>query len=104
MTAKRTDSNQNEIVKVFRQLGCSVWITSDLGKGAPDCVVGMVSESGHPFNLLVEIKDGKKAPSQQRLTEAEQKFHDEWVGQIAIIRSVEQVIDLFNRYRYAGIA
>ena len=99
MTAKRTDFNQGEIVKVFRDLGCSVWITSMCGKGAPDIVVGFENERGHQFNWLIEIKDGEKPPSQQRLTPAEMKFHDEWKGQICVIRCAADAVALLNRVR-----
>jgi hypothetical protein len=91
MTAKRIDSNQTEIVKAFRTCGASVWITSSLGKGAPDCVVGYAGQ-----NWLVEIKDGEKSPSQQNLTPCETKFHESWKGKIIIIRSVDEVIRFIN--------
>jgi hypothetical protein len=84
--AKRTDSNQKEIVKAFRQLGASVQILSDVGKGCPDLLIGMCAR-----NFLVEVKDGKKPPSGQRLTEHEQDFFDSWHGQVCIIRSIEDV-------------
>lgn len=82
--ARRTDSNQREIVKVFRDMGATVQILSDVGKGCPDLLIGY-----HGSNYLVEVKDGSKPPSAQRLTEHEQKFHVGWKGQVIIIRSNE---------------
>lgn len=87
--AKRIDDNQNQIVKVMRDMGASVWITSSMGKGAPDLVVAARLET-----IAVELKDGSKAPSRRKLTPCEQKFHDNWQGKIAIIESVEEAIAL----------
>ena len=91
MRAGRTDTNQTEIVEAFRSLGCSVHITSNVRDGFPDIVVGVCG-----LNLLVEIKDGNKIPSQRKLTPDEQKWHDEWRGQKVIVESVDDVIALVN--------
>jgi hypothetical protein len=88
---KRTDANQTAIVSAFRKCGASVAITSALGKGFPDLVVGYRRR-----NFLVEIKDGSKPPSAQKLTPDETKWHDAWRGQITIIRSVDDVLTLLN--------
>lgn len=85
--AKRTDSNQTEIVKLFRNLGCTVQILSDVGRGCPDLVIGMQGK-----NFLVEVKDGKKCLSAQKLTEHEQKFFDTWKGQVCIISSQDDLL------------
>jgi len=51
--------------------------------------------NGH--TLLLEIKDGTKPPSARRLTDAEQKFHDEWPGDnLYIINSVEEALALLR--------
>jgi len=91
MRAGRTDTNQTEIVAAFRSLGCSVHITSNVRDGFPDIAVGV---SG--VNLLVEIKDGNKVPSQRKLTADEQKWHDNWQGQKVIVEGVDDVIVLVN--------
>lgn len=88
---KRTDANQTAIVSAFRKLGATVSITSALGKGFPDLVVGYRGQ-----NFLVEIKDGSKLPSAQKLTPDETKWHETWRGQITIIRSVDDVLALLN--------
>lgn len=45
--------------------------------------------------LLLEVKDGKKPPSARKLTEAEQKFHDEYPGDnLFIVNSVEEALAL----------
>lgn len=88
---KRTDANQTAIINAFRKLGATVAITSALGKGFPDLVVGYRRR-----NFLVEIKDGSKPPSAQKLTPDEAAWHEKWRGQIAIIRSVDDVLALLN--------
>ncbi len=72
--AARVDSNSHEIVEGLRKAGAYVRVITQ-GDGLPDLLVGY---RGH--TLLIEIKDGEKRPSQQKLTEAEQKFFDEWPG------------------------
>ncbi len=89
MTARRTDANQREIVDTFRQLGATVQILSDVGKGCPDLVVGI-----HGINFLVEVKDGSKPPSKQKLTEHEQVFFDIWRGQVCVIKNQDEAVRL----------
>jgi len=85
--AAKVDDNQMQIVKALRACGYSVAITSQLGKGFPDLVVGRNGK-----NIMLEVKDENRIPSKRRLSEDERKFHDEWRGQIAIVENVEQAI------------
>jgi Holliday junction resolvase len=85
----RTDANQKEIVKTFRQLGFSVAITSAIGDGFPDIVIGK-----HRKNWLIEIKDGKKVLSQRDLTVDEEEFIADWRGAIYIVESIDQAVAL----------
>lgn len=87
--AKRTDANQRVIVEAFRDMGASVQVLSEVGKGCPDVIVGVFG-----INLLVEIKDGEKAPSQRALTEKEKQFHEKWKGQVCVINSVDEAFNL----------
>jgi len=84
---RRVDANQKEIVKTFRDLGASVFILSAVGKGCPDILVGIFGN-----NYLIEIKDGNKAPSAQKLTEHEEIFFNTWKGQVCVLKSNEEVI------------
>lgn len=86
--AARVDANQERIVKLYRKAGFSVAITSALGQGFPDIVVGK-----HGHNVLIEIKDGKQPLSKQRLTEDEARFHSKWRGDIRIIKSEDDVLN-----------
>lgn len=88
----RVDSNQTAIVATFRACGWSVHCTHQLGDGFPDIVVGK-----HGYNYLIEIKDGDRPQSQQKLTKDEAEFHSEWKGAIYIIRSIEEALDFINK-------
>lgn len=99
MIAKKIDANQNLIVQTFRNRGLSVLIMSDLGKGAPDIAVGT-----NGLTFFFEIKDGAKPLSAQKLTEAEQRFAENWHGHYGIIRSVDDVhyfIDFTLKKRFS---
>lgn len=89
--AARTDANQTDIVDALRKVGASVAITSAVGDGFPDLVVGHRGR-----NFLLEIKDGDKPPSRWKLTKAEQKFFDEWLGEVNVIKSVEEALELLG--------
>lgn len=94
MRAKKIDANQPEIVAALRQIGCSVAITSAAGDGFPDIVVGRTDIYGYRRNWLIEIKNINNPPSQRKLTPDQIKFHGEWRGQIAVIESPEEALNL----------
>jgi len=91
--AARTDANQKHVVKAFRDLGYSVALTFQLGSGFPDIVISKLLPSKHRFTALIEIKDGAKPKSQQKLTPDEETFHSSWQGEIAIINSIDAVLE-----------
>lgn len=92
--AARVDRNQLVIVQALRKMGCSVAITSALGHGFPDLVVGF---SGKTF--LMELKDGSKPLSRQKLTLQEENFFKTWKGHMTIIRSVDEAVNFVNNIR-----
>ena len=94
MAGKRIDSNQNEVVRTLRDLGCHVAITSMVGKGFPDIVVSHLG-----VTVLVEIKDGKKPPSERKLTKDEEKFKGAYQGWYQIVESADDCQKLFNAIR-----
>lgn len=85
--AAKIDDNQTEIVKALRKMGCSVSVTSAVGSGFSDLVVGY-----RGTNFLVEIKDGSKPPSKQKLTPDQVEFHRYWRGQVAVANSIDEAI------------
>jgi hypothetical protein len=47
--------------------------------------------------VLLEVKDGKKSPSRRQLTDAEQKFHEDWPGDnLHIVTSAEDALTKFD--------
>jgi hypothetical protein len=88
--AARRDSNESDIVKAMREAGAYVKIINDEGLFDLLCW-------NNGRTLLLEIKDGSRPPSARRLTDAEQKFHDEWPGtNLHIINSVQEALDLLK--------
>ena len=89
--ANRIDANQNQIVDAMRKAGAVVRIISQ-GDGIPDLLVGYKG-----YTILMEVKDGDKVPSARKLTEAEQKFFDDWRGgMLAVVNSVEEALEILG--------
>jgi hypothetical protein len=88
--AKRTDRNLTEIAQAFRDLHCSVLVTN----AEFDLIVGI-----NGFNLLIEVKDGEKPPSQAKLTKSQLSRMTSWKGAIHVVRSVSDVIGLYETYQ-----
>ena len=73
-------------------IGATVRVISQ-GDGIPDLLVGFRGKTA-----LLEVKDGRKPPSARKLTEAEQRFFDEWRGgTLAIVNSVDEAIAVVMR-------
>ena len=90
--ANRIDANQNNIVAALRKAGAYVRIISQ-GEGIPDLLIGYCG-----YTILMEVKDGDKVPSARKLTEAEQKFFDEWRGGLLVkVNSVEEALEVLQR-------
>ena len=89
--AAKVDSNQSEIERAARKLGCSWLSLAPLGFGAPDALIGHAGPRGR-HNLLIEIK-----PDDRALESAQTKFHLEWRGQVAVVRSVDDLLRLLKR-------
>jgi hypothetical protein len=86
--AAKVDRNQAEIVKAFRDCGMTVQVLSAVGKGCPDTLVGF-----RGINVLVEIKDGEKPPSEQKLTQDQVTWHGSWAGQVCVANSINDAIE-----------
>jgi len=83
--AARVDDNQSEIVAAFRKLGWYVLIISQL----KNCCDIIVSKDGR--TIAVEIKDGSKPKSAQKLSEGELKFKTEWQGEYRLITCIDDI-------------
>ena len=84
--AARTDANQREIVVAMRTMGATVCDLSSVGRGCPDLLVGYRGK-----NFAIEIKGAKGS-----LTPAQIEWHDGWKGQVQVVRSIEEVVDLLG--------
>lgn len=83
-TAARIDANQPEIINALRKVGASVVSLSAVGRGVPDLMVGYMGR-----NHLLEVKDGSKPPSAQKLTPTQVEWHRDWRGSAVVVNSVE---------------
>lgn len=55
----------------------------------PDLLVGY-----RGANLLVEVKDGARVPSERKLRASQLEFRDGWRGQWAVVCTVGQALEL----------
>lgn len=84
----RSDANQSQIVKALRQCGVRVEILSALGHGVPD----LLCAAKHGPLVLLEVKDGTKSPSQQKLTKDEQEWQALWHEHYFVVNSVDSAL------------
>lgn len=88
----RVDANQKTIVAWLREIpGVSVHILSDAGDGFPDLVIGY-----RGVNYLVELKDGAKSKSAQKLTPDQVEWHLVWNGQKAVCNCLGDILELLE--------
>lgn len=86
---RRVDQNQQQIIDALRQAGASVQVLSEFGRGVPDLLVGITTHKGRALNVLIEIKNPK---GRCDLTQAEARWIKAWHGQVAICRTLEDVM------------
>jgi Holliday junction resolvase len=90
----KPDSNQQEIVDALREAGYSVAPLTSAGDGVPDLLIGIDG-----CNILIEVKDGNKPPSAQKLNPKQVEWHNEWQGQCAVANSVESALEIITLYK-----
>ena len=86
----RTDANHAAITQTLRSCGWYVIDTSRIGSGFPDL---LAAKNG--AIVLVEVKDGAKAPSRRRLTMDEIKVCDGLLRagvRVRIVTSIEDAV------------
>ena len=81
----RRDKSEAEVIAAFKSQGASVSQLS--GSGIPDLVVGK-----NGVNILVEVKSGKRG-----LNKEQRFWHNQWRGQVAVVRSAEEALLLLAR-------
>jgi len=89
--AAKIDANQIEVVTALRQAGASVQSLAATGKGCPDLLVGYQG-----INYLMEIKDGNKVPSAQKLTIDQEHWHSIWKGAVHVVKSKEEALKILK--------
>ena len=86
--AAKIDANQEAVVIALRAAGATVQSLAAIGKGVPDLLVGYKGAF-----YLIEVKDGRKAPSQRKLTEDQVKWHEEWKSALlGVIESPDEAL------------
>ncbi len=97
MRASRVDENQAALVKTLRECGVTVQHLHSVGQGCPDIICGVFDRfSGERRNYLFEIKDAAKVPSAKLLTPAQQKWHGDWSGQVAVVETADQALRIMG--------
>lgn len=85
--AAKVDRNQAEIVRALRSVGATVQPLHGVGQGCPDLLAGFRGQ-----NYLLEVKDGKAAQSDRKLTPAQVEWHGGWKGSVAIVETINDAI------------
>lgn len=92
MRAAKIDANHEQVVSALRAAGASVQSLAGVGKGVPDLLVGFQGKT-----LLMEVKDGRKTPSERRLTEDQLKWHGAWRGgPLAVVDGVDAALRMLG--------
>lgn len=97
MRAAKVDANQAEIVKVLRACGVSVQPLHTVGGGVPDLLCGFIG-----LNFLIEVKDGSKVPSAQKLTPDQVVWHAAWKAPVHIVNSIDAALAVVAIYQHKG--
>ena len=90
--AAKVDANQQKVVEILRAAGATVQSLAAVGHGCPDLLVGWGGKT-----LLMEIKDGSKVPSAQKLTDDQIKWHGAWMGgPLAVVDGPEAALRMLG--------
>lgn len=97
--ARKIDANQPAIVEALRKAGCTVEHLHAVGNGCPDLLVAIENQV-----FLIEVKDGSKAPSAQKLTPDQITWHTEWKAAVHVVNSIEGALNVVRQYRARAAA
>lgn len=87
--AAKRDKNEREIIDALLKIGCTVQQLDDAY--VPDLLVGYITSTGDKINILMEVKNKKGT-----LKKGQIAWHESWKGQVAVVRTVEEALDLFD--------
>lgn len=87
--AAKVDGNHGAVVKALRDAGIAVKSLASVGGGMPDLLCAL-----RGINVLLEVKDGSKPPSERELTKAESEFFAEWPGVVFLVKSPEEAVEV----------
>jgi len=96
MRAAKQDANHKEIREAARKMGVGWFDCFQLKKFCDAFIVC------NGFTIAIEVKDGSKPPSAQKLTEGEIEFSEEWRrhgGKYAVIRDIDDLNALITYYK-----
>ncbi|MGH8525141.1 MAG: hypothetical protein ACREXY_13285 [Gammaproteobacteria bacterium] len=86
--AAKVDTNHRDIVRALESCGVRVQSLAAVGNGCPDLLVGLRGK----FTML-EIKDGSRVPSQQRLGAQQVDWHQRWLGfPVYVVRNEQEAL------------
>lgn len=92
--AAKVDANQAEIVAALRAVFAMVQPLHAVGQGCPDLLV-----SYNGVNYLIEVKDGRRPPSDRRLTPDQVEWHASWRGPVAVAETVNDALTIIGALR-----
>lgn len=94
----KIDANQPAIVKALRAAGCTVQHLHAVGAGCPDLLCAIQGKT-----FLIEVKDGAKPASEQKLKPTQLKWHAEWAGEVHIVNSVDAARAVAEHYKRCAL-
>lgn len=97
--APRTDRNHAAVRDALRAAGFEVRDCGGVGAGWPDLAVAFLARFPGvarpvPFTVLLEVKDGGKAPSSRQLTIDQRTFFRSWPGAKAVVLTPTEAVDV----------
>jgi len=87
MRAAKADANQPAIVAALEAAGATVQHLHRVGEGCPDLAVGHAGKT-----YLIEVKDGSKPPSAQKLNKRQEEWFQGWKGHAVVVNSPEAAL------------
>lgn len=83
----KKDANHAAIVAALIKAGCSVLDLSMVGGGMPDILAGIAGK-----NYLIEIKNPDTYYGRKGLSKRQREFAEKWIGEIFIVRSIDEAL------------